>query len=89
MTYQDPQRTAAVIERWRVAYNLTPAEVAVVRLAVDESGERTFLAAKRGVAESTVKKQVQVICKKTECYGLSDVIIRVLKEVIHGQQKAA
>lgn len=85
MTYQDPQRTAVVIERWRAQHNLTPAEVAVVRLAVDESASRTFLAAKRGVAESTVKKQIQVICQKTKCRGMSDIIIRVLKEVIHGQ----
>lgn len=88
MTYQDPNRTAAVIEQWRTRHNLTPAEVAIVRLAVDESGSRTFIAARRGVAESTVKKQIQVICTKTKCRGLSDIIVRILREVVYGQAAA-
>lgn len=86
--YQDPQRTAAVIEQWRSRHNLTPAEVAIVRLAVDESESRAHIARKRNVSESTVKKQVQGICQKTGCRSLADIIIRVLREVIHGQQAA-
>lgn len=85
MSYQDPQRTAAVIERWRADFNLTPAEVAVVRLAVDESVSRTYIAAHRNVLESTVKKQVQGICHKTGAKSLADIVIHVLREVVYGK----
>ena len=85
MSYQDSQRTAAVIERWRADFNLTPAEVAVVRLAVDESSSRTFIATARKVQLSTVKKQIQGICAKTGARSLDDIVIHVLREVVYGK----
>ncbi len=85
MSYQDANRTAVVIERWRAEYSLSPAEVAVVRMAVDESSSRTYIATHRNVQESTVKKQVNIICQKTGARSLADIVIQVLREVVYGK----
>jgi DNA-binding NarL/FixJ family response regulator len=75
------EKIAALVERWRVEYDLTPAEVAVLELAA-HGAARSRLAALRGVAASTVKKQVQVILTKTGDTSLEGAVSRLLRAIV-------
>ena len=79
------ERFRAVIEDWRVRYELTPAEAAVLTVAVDDSTCHAAIAEKRGVKQDTIKSQSASICSKSGTRTLADAVIMVLKEVVHGQ----
>lgn len=74
-------KIAALIERWSVEYDLTPAEAGVLALAVQGTA-RSRLAESRGVAASTVKKQVQVILTKTGDTSLEAAVSRLLRAIV-------
>jgi DNA-binding NarL/FixJ family response regulator len=70
-----------VIVEWEHAYDLTPAECAVLELAA--SGvSRGGIAPARGVAPSTVKKQVQHLLNKTGDTNLESAAARVLRTAL-------
>lgn len=75
------ERIAAVAERWAVQYDLTPAEAAVLQLAA-KGAPRAKLAEMRGVAPSTVKKQVQVLLTKTGDNTLEVAVSRMLRAIV-------
>lgn len=75
------EKIAALVERWRVEYELTPAEAAVFELAA-HGALRASLAELRGVAPSTVKKQVQVILTKTGDTSLEGAVSRLLRAIV-------
>lgn len=74
-------KIAAIIEQWSVEYDLTPAEAGVLALAV-QGAARSRLAELRGVAASTVKKQVQVILTKTGDTSLEAAVSRLLRAIV-------
>lgn len=74
-------KIAALIERWAVEYDLTGAEAGVLALAV-QGAARSRLADLRGVAASTVKKQVQVILTKTGDGSLEAAVSRILRAIV-------
>jgi DNA-binding NarL/FixJ family response regulator len=78
---QKHERIAAIVERWRVEYDLTPAEGAIVELAA-HGAPRSRLAELRNVAASTVKKQVQVILTKTGDSTLEGAVSRLLRKIV-------
>jgi DNA-binding NarL/FixJ family response regulator len=75
------EKIAALVERWTVEYDLTPAEAAVLELAA-HGAQRSRLAELRGVAPSTVKKQVQVILTKTGDSSLEGGVSRLLRAIV-------
>ena len=75
------EKIAAIAERWAVQYDLTPAEAAVLQLAAKGS-PRAKLADLRGVAPSTVKKQVQVLLTKTGDNTLEGAVSRLLRAIV-------
>ena len=75
------EKVAAIVERWTVEYDLTRAEASVLELAA-HGAQRSRLAALRGVAPSTVKKQVQVILKKTGDVSLEGAVTRLLRAIV-------
>jgi DNA-binding NarL/FixJ family response regulator len=75
------EKIAALVERWSVEYDLTPAEAAVLELAA-HGAQRSRLAELRGVAPSTVKKQVQVILTKTGDSSLEGGVSRLLRAIV-------
>jgi DNA-binding NarL/FixJ family response regulator len=75
------EKIAALVERWSVEYELTPAEAAVLELAA-YGAQRSRLAELRGVAPSTVKKQVQVILTKTGDSSLEGGVSRLLRAIV-------
>lgn len=75
------QRIAGLVERWVVQYDLTGAEAAVLELAA-HGAQRSRLPELRGVAASTVKKQVQVILTKTGDGSLEGCVSRLLRTVV-------
>ena len=72
---------AAVIQQWTAEYELTAAEAAVLELAA-HGAPRSRLAELRGVAPSTVKKQVQVVLTKTGDSSLSTAVSRLLRSIV-------
>lgn len=78
---QREAKIAALVERWTVEYDLTPAEAAVLELAA-EGAARSRLAGLRGVAPSTVKKQVQVVLTKTGDTSLEAAVSRLLRAIV-------
>jgi DNA-binding NarL/FixJ family response regulator len=74
-------KLSSVIERWAADYRLTAAEAAVLELSVN-GAPRARLAELRGVAPSTVKKQVQVILTKTGDISLDGVANRILRTIL-------
>jgi DNA-binding NarL/FixJ family response regulator len=84
MRSKTQRRTAkilAVVERWTVQYELTPAEAAILELAA-HGAARGRLAELRGVASSTVKKQVQVVLTKTGDASLDAAVSRLLRAIV-------
>ena len=75
------EKIAAVAERWGVQYDLTPAEAAVLQLAAN-GAQRAKLPELRGVAPSTVKKQVQVLLTKTGDNTLEGAVSRLLRAIV-------
>ncbi|MBX3185499.1 MAG: response regulator [Labilithrix sp.] len=75
-------RVEAVVARWALVHELTEAETDVLRLAA-RGARRSQLASLRGVAPSTVKKQVQVLLGKTGDVSLESAVSRLLREVLH------
>jgi DNA-binding NarL/FixJ family response regulator len=75
------EKVAAIVERWTVEYDLTRAEAAVLELAA-HGAQRSRLASLRGVAPSTVKKQVQVILTKTGDVSLEGAVSRLLRAIV-------
>lgn len=70
-----------VLERWRLDYELTSAEADILRRAVlGPEPSRESIALARGVAVSTVKKQIQVICTKTSASSLVHAALAVFQE---------
>jgi DNA-binding NarL/FixJ family response regulator len=78
---QRDAKIAAIIERWTVEYELTAAEADVLELAA-QGAQRSRLADLRGVAASTVKKQVQVILTKTGDTSLEAAVSRLLRAIV-------
>ena len=74
-------KIAAVVHRWTVEYQLTAAETAVLELAA-HGAPRSRLADLRGVASSTVKKQVQVVLTKTGDTSLEGAVSRLLRMIV-------
>lgn len=75
------EKIAALVERWAVEYDLTPAEGAILDLAAHGTA-RSRLAELRNVAPSTVKKQVQVILTKTGDPSLEAAVSRLLRAIV-------
>jgi DNA-binding NarL/FixJ family response regulator len=78
---QRDAKIEALVERWSVEYDLTPAEASVLQLAA-QGAARSRLAELRGVAPSTVKKQVQVVLTKTGDTSLEGAVSRLLRAVV-------
>ena len=78
---QRDAKIVAVVERWALEYDLTPAEADVLELAA-QGAARSRLAELRGVAASTVKKQVQVILTKTGDTSLEAAVSRLLRAIV-------
>ena len=78
---QRETKIAALIERWALEYDLTPAEAEVLALAV-HGAARSRLADLRGVAASTLKKQVHVILAKTGDTSLEAAVSRLLRAIV-------
>jgi DNA-binding NarL/FixJ family response regulator len=78
---QREAKIAAIVERWTVEYELTTAEAAVLELAA-HGAPRARLAELRGVATSTVKKQVQVVLTKTGDSTLEGAVSRLLRMIV-------
>jgi len=74
-------RIKAVVRRWTIEYQLTPAEAAILDLAA-HGAPRAKLAALRDVEPSTVKKQVQVVLHKTGDTSLEAAVSRLLRAVL-------
>lgn len=75
------EKIAMVIERWAIEFELTEAEAAVLELAA-HGAPRARLAELRGVAASTVKKQVQVVLTKTGDSSLEGAVNRLLRMIV-------
>src|SRR4029078_4305273 len=75
------EKITAIVERWTVEHDLTPAEASVLELAA-HGAQRSRLAELRGVAASTVKKQVQVILTKTGDSSLEGAVSRLLRAIV-------
>jgi DNA-binding NarL/FixJ family response regulator len=80
-TRRRQEKIAALVERWKVQYDFTPAEAAIVELAA-HGAPRARLADLRNVAASTVKKQVQVILTKTGDSTLEAAVSRLLRAIV-------
>jgi DNA-binding NarL/FixJ family response regulator len=78
---QRDAKIEALVERWSVEYDLTPAEASVLQLAA-QGAARSRLAELRGVAPSTVKKQVQVVLTKTGDTSLEAAVSRLLRAIV-------
>jgi DNA-binding NarL/FixJ family response regulator len=74
-------KIAAVVARWALEYDLTPAEAEVLALAA-EGAARSRLAELRGVASSTVKKQVYIILTKIGDTSLEAAVSRILRAIV-------
>jgi DNA-binding NarL/FixJ family response regulator len=75
------EKIAGLVERWTAEYDLTPAEAAVLELAA-HGAQRSRLAELRGVAPSTVKKQVRIILTKTGDTSLDGGVSRLLRAIV-------
>ncbi|MDB4945076.1 MAG: Transcriptional regulatory protein rprY [Labilithrix sp.] len=75
------ERIAAIVDRWKVQYDLTPAEAAVLQLAA-RGVPRAQLPELRNVAPSTVKKQVQIVLTKTGDSSLEAAVSRLLRAIV-------
>jgi DNA-binding NarL/FixJ family response regulator len=75
------EKITALVQRWTVEYDLTPSEAAVLELAA-QGAPRARLAELRGVAASTVKKQVQVVLTKTGDTSLEGAVSRLLRAIV-------
>lgn len=75
------EKIAALIARWTVEFDLTAAEASVLELAA-HGAPRWRLAELRGVAASTVKKQVQVVLTKTGDTSLDGAVSRLLRMIV-------
>ncbi len=75
------ERIERGIEVWSKLYELTPAEEALLRLGAN-GATRARLSALRGVARSTVKKQVHFLLAKTHDASFDDAVARLLREVL-------
>lgn len=71
-------RVRAALEAWRVRYQLTPAEMDVLRLSVD-GATRDEVAAARGVTQETVKTHVGNLLEKTGRPSLHATVLDVLR----------
>jgi DNA-binding NarL/FixJ family response regulator len=78
---QRDTKIAAVVARWALEYDLSPAEAEVLALAA-EGAARARLAELRGVASSTVKKQVQFILNKIGDASLEAAVSRILRAIV-------
>lgn len=78
---QRDAKIEALVERCSVEYDLTPAEASVLQLAA-QGAARSRLAELRGVAPSTVKKQVQVVLTKTGDTSLEGAVSRLLRAIV-------
>lgn len=75
------RRTRVVIERWTIAYALTPAEVELLELGV-RGLNREAIGRERSVSPETVRKQVQGLLRKTVAETFEGVVSRVLREAV-------
>ena len=80
-THARNERTAALVEQWTVEYELTPAEASLLALAV-HGAQRPHLSELRGVAPSTVKRQVRGILTKTGDGTFEAAISRLLRAAV-------
>jgi DNA-binding NarL/FixJ family response regulator len=71
-------RWTAVIDEWTDTYELTPVQVDILSRAV-AGASRDDLMITRGVAESTIKKHVSNLLKKTGDTALVHAVHRVLR----------
>jgi DNA-binding NarL/FixJ family response regulator len=78
---QRETKISALVQRWTAEYDLTPSEAAVLELAA-QGAARSRLAELRGVAPSTVKKQVQVVLTKTGDASLEAAVSRLLRAIV-------
>lgn len=81
-----PGSAAAHVERifpaWAMQHGLTTVERRMVLLAVNGSRARSELADALGLKESTVKKQINAICKKVNAATFRDVVVSVLRAAL-------
>jgi len=71
----------AILASWVVRYGLTPAEEQILALAID-GVPRLEIAARRSVAISTLKKQVQSLLARTGDATLESAANRVLRAAV-------
>lgn len=74
-------RIAQAVEQWSVEYELTRAEASILEIAA-EGASRSQLAAARGVAPNTLKKQVQILLAKTGDSTLDVAVNRLLRTLL-------
>jgi len=75
------ERTAALVALWAVEYDLTAAEASLLDLAA-HGAQRSRLHELRGVAPSTVKKQIQFLLNKTGDSSFEAAVSRLLRAVL-------
>jgi two-component system response regulator QseB len=79
--HERQEKLNAIIARWAVDHELTPAETGILELAA-EGHSRPEIASLRGVASGTVKKQVQIMLTKTGDSSLDAAVHRLLRSVV-------
>lgn len=82
------ERIDVALELLRRAYGVPRAELELVRLAV-KGVRRADLARARGVAPSTVKKQVQFLLDRTGHDSLLELVADVLRCALRQKSNAA
>ena len=78
-------RIHAALETWRIRYQLTPAEMEVLRLSVN-GASREEVAARRGVTPETVKTHVGNLLEKTGRPSLHATVLDVLRAALVSQK---
>jgi DNA-binding NarL/FixJ family response regulator len=71
-------RWQAVVDEWAVAYGLTSSEIEILQRAVS-GASRDEITETRGTAESTVKKHISNLLRKTRDPSLVMAVHRVLR----------
>lgn len=75
------RRTAVVLERWITLYALTPAEAELITLAV-QGVSREEIGRRRGVADGTIRKQIQGLLRKTRSETFEGAVSHLLREAL-------
>jgi DNA-binding NarL/FixJ family response regulator len=73
--------TARMVDDWRLRYNLTPTETAVLFEAA-RGGSRAMIASRLRLASETVKSHARNLIMKTGDDSLRDAGVRLMRELV-------